>query len=185
MKKFLVLYDQEWIRREIPTPTSSKFCVLVFRKVCFKAAPMQVTKAGTKIADSWLMEQVNPMLFDGVAAVMNGNRLKGRHGVHIKQMSSLGRFSIMQVEAHQNVYRVWKQLADGTWKLNATNRKTKGAYVQVQYTFEHEIGHAIKYLRNETDDLHSYVAKKQYKEWWDKQLPPLKVSTRWPFVKSR
>ena len=169
MKNFLVLYDQNWIKNELPTPRSKQYCKLTFRQVSFKDVPMQETKEGTKVADTWIMPQVNTQMFDGVILVMHGDKLNGRNGVHIKKTGARGRFSIMQVEAKRGVYRVWKQHKDGTWFLNSTRRRFKDGYKQIQYTFDHEIGHALKYLRYQVDDLHIHVSKKQYEEWWQKQ----------------
>lgn len=169
MKHLLVLYDQDWILKELPTTISAKYSKLTYRKVSFKNAPMQETVEGTKITNAWMMEQVNTGIFDGVVAVMNGNKLNGRNGLHVKEKGHRGRFSVMQVEAVRGMYRVWKQRKDDTWFLESTRRKTKGAYKQIQYTFDHELGHLLKYQRYEIDDLHTHVSKKQYEEWWAKQ----------------
>lgn len=167
MKNLLVLYDQSWIKNELPTPRSLKYAKLTFRQVSFKDAPMQETKEGTKIADTWIMPQVNTQMFDGVVLAMNGDKLNGRNGVHIKKIGARGRFSILQVEAKRGVYRSWKQNKDGTWFLESSR---KGSYKQLEYTFDHELGHCIKYQRFEPDDLHTHVSRKEYEEWWSKQV---------------
>ena len=165
-KNFLILYDQSWIQTALPTKRSQQYAIFTFRQVSFKNAPLETTKEGSKIADWWLMEQVNPQIFDGVIAVMNGNRLNGRNGVHIKKTSIRGRFSIMQVEARRGAYRYWVQGKDGKWFLAETKRKKKDAYPQLEYTFDHEIGHCLKYQAYEIDTLHTFVQNKMYEAFW-------------------
>lgn len=168
-KRYLVLHDADWHKNELPTVRSKKYATFIFQKHSFDKAPMTSTADGTKIADAYMMSLVDTSKhdLDGVIAVLDGNRLNGRNGVHVKKTLADGRkFSIMQVEARRGVYRVWKKKPDNTWFLDSTKRRGKESYKQIQYTFDHEIGHSLCWLNGVIDTLHTFVLNKAYELWW-------------------
>jgi len=184
MKKYLVLYEQSWMKNELTSSKQLKArlkntCIFDYTRDNFKNAEYVETKEGVKIADQWVADQfIDEKLvakYDGIIFVLEGERLKGRHGVHIKKTYFNKRFSIIQMEAKRGWYRVWKQkFENGLWELLTTRSRKNGNYKQIIYTFEHEIGHSLCWLYGIHDILHTYVNLKKYEEWWQMMLVVLK-----------
>lgn len=168
-RRYIVFYDQDWQQKTLPTPRSKKYATFTFVKMSFKKAPMIKTKKGTKIDDQWLMKLVDTKKYDGIIAVIDGNALEGRNGVHTKHYIFARPFSVIQIEAKKRVWRMWQQKLDGLWSLVSVPTKRLGDYWQIEYTFDHELGHSLKFLNRQFDDLHAYVNRKQFEEWWSKQ----------------
>lgn len=172
MKNYLVVYEKAWHKNESLSPRIKNFIKkkvlkLTFLKTSFKAAPYVETQEGTKISESWLLSQFDTSGYQGLIVILEGERLNGRNGVHIKKTKGLERFSIIQIEAKKRIYRNWALNELGDWFLESLHKKTKGAYKQIQYTFEHEIGHSLCYLHFVYDTLHIYVKNKNYETWWN------------------
>lgn len=148
--------------------TVTKHCSFDFKPDNFKKAEYVETKEGVKIADQWVADQFIDAKFvdkyDGIILVLEGERLKGRHGVHIKKTYFNKRFSIIQMEAKRGYYREWKKKT--VWELIMTKRR-RNNYKQIIYTFEHEIGHSLCWLHNIYDMLHMQVNLKRYEYWWE------------------
>lgn len=172
MKRFLVLYEREWQKNELTAfkrldgKINCTYAQRDFRKV-----PSIKTKTGTKLDETWIYNNLlknNGYIeaYDGLVMVLEGERLNGRHGVHTKKTYNGKRFSLVQMEAKKGWYRKWKKKNDGTWYLEMTKKRSKDTYKQILYTFEHEIGHALCWLKGVFDTLHTYVKYKNYELWW-------------------
>lgn len=172
MKRFLVLYEKSWHKNEL---TAFKrlddkiHCTYAQRD--FRNAPSTETKEGTKLDENWIYKNVLQAhgyinSYDGLVLVLDGERLNGRHGVHTKKTYNGKKFSLIQMEAKKGYYRKWEQNKDKTWYLTLTKRRSGSDYKQILYTFEHEIGHALCWLKGVYDTLHTYVKYKRYELWW-------------------
>ena len=171
MKRFLVFYEREWQKNELTSfKRLDSRITCVFAQRDFKDAKYIETKAGTKIDEAWLLKnglsESYIKAYDGLVIVLEGERLKGRHGVHTKKTYFGKKFSIIQMEAKKGQYRKWKQKRDNTWYLEITKRRDKESYKQILYTFEHEMGHALCWLKGIYDSLHTYVKYRNYELWW-------------------
>lgn len=173
MKRYLVLYEKQWMKGELLTDRMKRLVKagrleFVYERRSFKDAPKIKTKEGTKIDDNWIRSNVDDRGYHGVVVVLDGEQLDGRHGLHSKKLSKgNARYSVIQMEAKKGQYRVWDQKKSGDWYLKITKRRSKDSYKQLQYTFEHEIGHSLKYLSFQFDTLHLYVRFKNYDLWWN------------------
>lgn len=171
MKRFLVFYEKEWQKNELTAFKRLDSRInCVYAKRDFKDAKYIETKEGSKIDEAWLLRtgvlnQGYIDSYDGLVIVLEGERLKGRNGVHTKKTYNGKRFSLIQMEAKKGVYRTWKQNKDKTWYLDSVRRR--GDYKQILYTFEHEIGHALCWLKGVYDSLHLFVKHKNYELWWE------------------
>lgn len=176
MKSYLVLYEKRWMKNElVPNRRLDKHCRFMFAERSFKEAKYIETKEGTKIDENWIQknlasqEYLKP--YDGLILILEGEKLGGRHGVHTKKIYNGRRFSLIQMEAKRGWYRQWREsYKDGTWSLEMTRRRSKEAYKQIQYTFDHEIGHSLSYLHGIVDTLHTFIKQKRYEEWWKEML---------------
>jgi len=154
--RFLVLYEVE--------PVISKWAKaradFDLQKFNFRKAPFFVRDDGNKVLDiKYLLQQVDTFKYDGVIAVVKGNKLSGIWGCHNKVSLGDKRFSVVQVEFHKKLYREYVGVF-GAAKLEPTKKKTP--YYQPEYTFDHELKHAFAWLWNLSDLLHPYVRFKLY-----------------------
>lgn len=152
----LVLYDEGYIKKRVPTKRAKKHANFTFKKMSFKNAPME--SKDRYIDRKWLRGFVGE--YDGVVAVVDGNKLKNVYGNCIKLDGKI----VMQVESQEKLYRKWKK-SGLTWKL--VSSKSKADYKQLEYTFDHELGHALCRYYNKTDFLHQFISLKKYEDWWD------------------
>lgn len=174
MKHFLVIYEKPWIKNELTSDRKlkqrlGKHCAFTYQQQDLRRAPM-ITKNGKSNLDgNWLRQNVTTNAttakYDGVAILFNGKRLQGRHGVHFKKTYQGKQFSLIEMNCQQGWYRQWEQRPNRLWFLAMTRRR-EAPYKQVTYTFEHEIGHALAWLHNIHDSLHTFVNIKMYEDWW-------------------
>lgn len=167
--KYLVLYEKSYMKNRGITDRCLQhgtFKRQEYRQG-FKDAPMETTKEGTQIRRDYLMnlQGVDLTGYDGLIVMLDGDRLKGRHGVHFKMTRNSRPFSLIQTECHRGYVRCWKQKKDKTWELEMV-RKRRGDYDQIEYTFEHELGHSKAFLSGKPDTLHTFVQHRAYELWW-------------------
>ena len=170
MKTFLVFHEKNWMKNELdPVHRAKKSARFVFARYDFRDAPIIKTKQGNKIDDNWLRREFKQYIdaYDGIFVLLDGERLKGRHGLHSKKRYHGKRFSVVQMECKKGMYREWEQRRNKTWYLKLTKRRKKGSIKQIVYTFEHELGHALCWLNQRFDTLHLFVRYKKWELWWD------------------
>lgn len=176
-KHFLVLHEKAWMKNELtPNKRVDKHCTFVFATRNFKDAKYIETKDGTKIDEAWFLQHMIPMAdlkpYDGLVLILEGERLKGRNGVHTKKLYNNKRFSFIQIEAKKGWYRTWKEKHNALtnameWIMVYTKSRKAGNIKQIVYTFDHEIGHALSWLYGINDILHAMVRAKRWEEYWD------------------
>lgn len=170
-KNILVLYEKSWMKNELtPNKRTDPYCAYTFRQRDFTDAKYIQTKEGSKIDDNWMRQYVIDdsviKTFDGVAVILEGDRLNGRNGVHIKKTYNGKKFSIMQIEGRKGWYRNWSQKKDKSWHLTFTKSRSDGAYKSIVYTFEHEVGHCLCWLHGIADALHLFIKGRSWESWW-------------------
>ena len=169
MERFLVLHNVEpdisdWCKSQ---------CDFDLQEFDFSKAPMFKRDDGDVVMDiKYLLQQVDTFRYDGVIAVVKGNKLKGIFGVHNGITIGDKRFSIIQSEHQEGVYRELVGIV-GNASMKATKKKTD--YPQPKYTFEHELLHALAWLRKKRDWLHMYIKIKMYESY--KNLFKVKTSS--------
>ena len=167
--RYLVLYNEV-------KPTISDWANLRFdfdlKKKDFKKAPRFIQSDGDDVIDAkWLITNVDTDYYDGVIAYVKGNVLKGVWGTHTRMKLGDKKFSVIQCEHHDKLYREYKG-ALGFAKMVSTRKKTK--YPQPEYTFNHELVHSYKYLKGEPDYLHLAIQFKNYNNYID-SIPKKKL----------
>lgn len=100
--RFLVLYNKK--------PNISEWANARFdfdlKKTSFKNAPRYIQDDGDDVIDAkWLVEKCDTIKYDGVIAYVKGDVLKGVWGTHIKFKLGDKRFSVIQTEHHDDLYR--------------------------------------------------------------------------------
>ncbi|MFA7290122.1 MAG: hypothetical protein WC055_14695 [Melioribacteraceae bacterium] len=97
--------------------------------------------------------------YDGICVVKDGEWISGKWGNHLKFQGK----SIIRVESKEKYFRKWKRKGL-VWELVGNSKN--GDYKQLEYTFEHELGHSLCYLQNRIDTLHLWVSLKKYDTWF-------------------
>jgi N-acetylmuramoyl-L-alanine amidase len=168
--KFVVLYNTQ--------PVISAWAHARFdfdlRSFDFSDAPKIVRPDGDIVIDpAWLSQQVDTVKYDGVVACVEGDVLIGNWGNHKGLFLNGKRFSVLQVEVHEGIYREYTGVF-GMAKMSATKKVTE--YPQAEYTFDHEMIHAYKYLQGELDLLHINVRFRRY-DFYKNSIPkkPVKI----------
>lgn len=161
MERYLILHNI--------TPSVSDWAQSValfdFQECNFDDAPIYVRNDGDKVIDvRWLLQKVDTIKYDGVIAYVEGEKLKGIWGNHKKETIAGKRFSVIQVEHHEDLYRKYSGII-GYATMKSTKEVTE--YPQAEYTFDHELIHSLCWLRGITDWLHINVKIKRYKEYRD------------------
>lgn len=153
---FLVLHNTK--------PVISKFArsLATFdqKAFSFKGVPRYTTDKGNTVYDiRSLLQQVDTIKYDGIIACIKGDALGSVWGIHNGVKIGSKKFSILQVEHHQGLYREYSGVF-GMAELKATRKKTP--YLQSEMTFDHELIHAICYQRGTPDLLHAMIKFKMY-----------------------
>jgi len=170
--RFLVLYNK---KPNISEWANNRFD-FDFKRISFDNAPRYIQSDGDDVIDAkWLVAKCDTSKYDGVIAYVKGDVLKGVWGTHIKFKLGDKRFSVIQAEHHDDLYRKPKGVP-GFIKMVSTKEETP--YPQAEYTFNHELVHAYKYLKGENDLLHTYIKFGKYDEYLasipEKKTLPLK-----------
>ena len=158
---YLVLYNKDYIKDRLEQLVSgrlSKYAKFTFQKY----------DRSVSFNIKWLRENFDIQNYDGFCIVKDGEWLDGKFGVHHTLFDNGRRISLIEVESFEKKYRKWS-LGIGGWKLKLSN---KGEYRQLEYTFEHEVGHSLTFLHKILDTLHLFIKAKLYEKWWDTQKFP-------------
>ncbi|MDO6575323.1 hypothetical protein, partial [Staphylococcus pasteuri_A] len=67
--------------------------------------------------------------------------------------------------------KYWRKWKLGVKGYELVGSKTKADYKQLEYTWEHEMGHALCRFHKKIDTLHAFVALKKYEAWWNEKFP--------------
>ena len=137
----------------------------------FSDAPKITQSDGDIVIDPlWLSKQVDTAKYDGVVACVEGDVLIGNWGNHKGLFIKGKRFSVVQAEVHKGLYREYSGIV-GFAKMVSTKKVTD--YPQAEYTFDHEMIHADRFIRGQLDLLHIYVRMKRYDDY--KNVIPVKA----------